>query len=120
MMFKIEAIIRPEILEEAKAALHEIHVNGVTVSEVMGFGAQRGYQKMIRAQALDTMMQPKIKLEIVVSAVTWKDKVIKTIMDLARSGACGDGKIFVYEIQEAYKIRTGETGYAAIQSEAAV
>ena len=68
MMYKVEAIIREEKLEDIKEALHEIEVNGVTVYQVMGFGAQRGYTTVVRGQEVDVMMQPKIKLEIVVSS----------------------------------------------------
>ena len=68
MMYKIEAIVREEKLEDIKEALHEIEVNGVTVSQVMGFGAQRGYTTVVRGQQIDVMMLPKIKFEIVVSS----------------------------------------------------
>ena len=116
MMYKIEAIIREEKLEDIKEALHEIEVNGVTVYQVMGFGAQRGYTTVVRGQEVDVMMQPKIKLEIVVSSEEWKNKTIQKIQEVARTGEVGDGKIFAYEITDAIKIRTGETGYDALQS----
>ncbi len=116
MMYKVEAIIREEKLEDIKEALHEIEVNGVTVYQVMGFGAQRGYTTVVRGQEVDVMMQPKIKLEIVVSSEEWKNKTIQKIQEVARTGEVGDGKIFAYEITDAIKVRTGETGYDALQS----
>ena len=117
MMYKIEAIVREEKLEDIKEALHEIEVNGVTVSQVMGFGAQRGYTTVVRGQQIDVMMLPKIKFEIVVSSEEWKKKTIDKIREVAYTGEVGDGKIFAYEITDAVKIRTGETGYDALQSE---
>lgn len=116
MMYKIEAIVREEKLEDIKEALHGIEVNGVTVSQVMGFGAQRGYTTVVRGQEIDIMMQPKIKFEIVVSSEEWKNKTIGRIREVAATGEVGDGKIFAYEITDAIKIRTGETGYDALQS----
>ena len=116
MMYKVEAIIREEKLEDIKEALHEIEVNGVTVYQVMGFGAQRGYTTVVRGQEVDVLMQPKIKLEIVVSSEEWKNKTIQKIQEVARTGEVGDGKIFAYEITDAIKVRTGETGYDALQS----
>ncbi len=116
MMYKVEAIIREEKLEDMKAALHEIQINGVTAYQVMGFGSQRGYQTVVRGQEIDAMLVPKIKLEIVVSSEEWKEKAIKKIQEVAFTGEVGDGKIFAYEITDALKIRTGETGYDALQS----
>ena len=116
MMYKVEAIIREEKLEDIKEALHEIEVNGVTVYQVMGFGAQRGYTTVVRGQEVDVMMQPKIKLEIVVSSEEWKNKTIQKIQEVARTGEDGERKIFAYEITDAIKVRTGETGYDALQS----
>lgn len=117
MMYKVEAIIREEKLEDIKEALHSIEVNGVTLYQVMGFGAQRGYSTRVRGQEVDVMMLPKIKLEIVVSSAEWKDKTIQKIQEVARTGEVGDGKIFAYEITDAIKIRTDETGYDALQEE---
>ncbi len=116
MMYKIDAIVREEKLDEVKDALHEIEINGITVSQVMGFGAQRGYKHIVRGQDIDVMMSPKIKFEIVVSDENWKNKTIEKIKQVAYTGEFGDGKIFAYEITDAVKIRTGETDYAAIQS----
>lgn len=116
MMYKVEAIIREEKLEDVKDALHEIEVNGVTVYQVMGFGTQRGYTTVVRGQEIDVMMLPKVKLEIVVSSEEWKEKTIQKIREVAYTGEVGDGKIFTYQITDAVKIRTGETGYDALQS----
>lgn len=116
MMYKIEAIVREEKLEDIKEALHEIEVNGVTLSQVMGFGSQRGYTTVVRGQEIEVMMQPKLKFEIVVSSEEWKDKTIQKIQQVAYTGEVGDGKIFAYEITDAVKIRTGEEGCRAIQS----
>ena len=108
MMYKVEAIIREEKLEDVKAALHAIEVNGVTAYQVMGFGAQRGYKTVVRGQEIDVML--------VVSSEEWKEKTIRAIQEVARTGEFGDGKIFAYEITDAVKIRTGESGYDALQS----
>lgn len=116
MMYKIEAIIREEKLQDVKEALHEIEVNGVTVYQVMGFGIQRGYSTVVRGQEIDAMLLPKIKLEIVVSSEEWKEKTMQKIKEVAYTGEMGDGKIFAYQITDALKIRTGETGYEALQS----
>ena len=117
MMYKVEAIIREEKLEDVKAALHAIEVNGVTAYQVMGFGAQRGYKTVVRGQEIDVMLVPKIKLEIVVSSEEWKEKTIRKIQEVARTGEVGDGKIFAYEITDAVRIRTGETNYDALQDD---
>ncbi len=116
MMYKVEAIVREEKLEDIKEALHAIEVNGVTAYQVMGFGAQRGYTTVVRGQEIDVMMQPKVKLEIVVSSEEWKEKTIEKIKEVAYTGEVGDGKIFAYPITDAIKIRTGESGYDALQS----
>lgn len=116
MLIKIEAIIREEKLEDVKAALKEIDVNGVTISQVMGYGAQRGYTELVRGTQVDILMHPKVKFEIVVSSEEWEKKTIDAICKSAYTGEMGDGKIFSYEIRSAVKIRTGESGYEAIQS----
>ena len=108
MMIKVEAIVREEKFEDVKAALNEIEVNGITVSQVMGCGAQRGYKEIVRGSEIEIFMQPKIKFEIVVSS--------EAIQKAAYTGEVGDGKIFSYEIRSAMKIRTRETGYDALQS----
>ena len=117
MMIKIEAIVREEKFEDVKNALADINVNGLTVSQVMGCGIQRGYKEIVRGMEVDIQMQPKIKFEIVVSSEEWADKTIAAIKKAAYTGEVGDGKIFSYEIRSVDKIRTGETGYAEIQQQ---
>ena len=116
MMIKVEAIIRDEKFEDVKAALNDIEVNGITVSQVVGFGAQRGFKEVVRGSEVEIFMHPKIKFEIVVSSEDWEKKTIEGIRKAAFTGEIGDGKIFSYEIRSALKIRTGETGYDALQS----
>ncbi len=115
MMIKIEAYVREDKFEDVKKALDEINVNGLTVYQVMGCGIQRGYKEIVRGMEVDMQMQPKIKFEIVVSSEEWEKKTIDAIQKAAFTGETGDGKIFSYEIRSALKIRTGETGYDAIQ-----
>ena len=98
-----------------KQALQDIEVNGITVSQVMGCGAQRGYTEIVRGMEIGIQMRPKIKFEIVVSSEEWEKKTIDAIQKAAYTGEMGDGKIFSYEIRSALKIRTKETGYDAIQ-----
>ena len=102
--------------EDVKAALNAIGVNGITVSQVMGCGVQRGYKEIVRGMEVAVQMLPKIKCEIVVSSEEWEQKTIEAIQKAAFAGEVGDGKIFSYEIRSAQKIRTGETGYDALQS----
>ena len=113
MMIKVEAIVREEVFEDVKEALNAIDVNGITVSQVMGCGTQRGYKKFVRGTEVDVVMQPKIKFEIVVSSEEWEKKTIEAIQKAAYTGEVGDGKIFSYEIRTATKIRTKESGYDA-------
>ncbi len=118
MIIKIEAIVRSERIEEVKEALNQIKVNGITISQVMGYGQQRGYKELVRGSEVDVQMQNKVKFEIVVSSEEWEEKVIETIQKSAYTGEVGDGKIFSYEIRNALRIRTKETGCHAIyQSE---
>ena len=114
MMIKVEAIVREDVVEDVKEALNAIDVNGITVSQVMGCGAQRGYKKLVRGTEVDVVMQPKIKFEIVVSSEEWEKKTIEAIQKAAYTGEVGDGKIFSYEIRTATKIRTKESGYDAL------
>ena len=114
MIMKIDAIVREEKFEDVKNALMEIEVNGLTVSQVMGCGAQRGYKKLVRGTEVDVVMQPKIKFEIEVSSEEWEKKTIDAIQKAAYTGEVGDGKIFSYEIRTAMKIRTKESGYDAL------
>ncbi len=117
MMIKIEAIVRGERIEQVKSALHAIQVNGVTVSQVMGYGPQRGYTEVVRGSEVDVQMLPKVKFEVVVSCEEWEPKTIAAIQKAAFTGEVGDGGIFSYEIRTAVKIRTKETGYDAVQSQ---
>ena len=117
MLIKVEAIVREEMFEDVKDALNQIDVNGITVSQVMGCGVQRGYKEVVRGSEVDIVLQPKVKFEIVVSSEEWEKKVIEAIREAAFTGDVGDGKIFSYEIRSAMKIRTKETGYDALQSQ---
>ena len=117
MLIKVEAIVREEMFEDVKDALNQIEVNGITVSQVMGCGVQRGYKEVVRGSEVDIVLQPKVKFEIVVSSEEWEKKVIDAIQKAAFTGDVGDGKIFSYEIRSAMRIRTKETGYDALQSE---
>lgn len=115
-IIKIEAIVREEKYEEVKKALADIGVNGITAYQVVGCGVQRGLSEYVRGQKVDVQVLPKIKFEIVVSSEEWETKTIDVIQKTAFTGNPGDGKIFSYYIHQAVKIRTGETGYDAIQS----
>lgn len=112
-MKKVEAIIKPFKLDEVKEALAEIGIQGMTVSEVKGFGRQKGHKETYRGAEYTIEFVPKIKIEIVTSD-DLADKVVKTIMNKAKTGTIGDGKIFVANLAEAVRIRTGETGEAAL------
>ena len=114
MLIKVEAIVREEVFEDVKDALNGIQVNGITVSQVMGCGAQRGYKKRVRGTEVDVVMQPKIKFEIVVTSEEKKKATIDAIQKAAFTGEVGDGKIFSYELRSALKIRTRESGEKAI------
>jgi nitrogen regulatory protein P-II 1 len=112
-MKKIEAIIKPFKLDEVKEALQEIGVQGITVIEAKGFGRQKGHTELYRGAEYVVDFLPKVKLEIVV-ADELADKAIEAIRKAAATGRIGDGKIFVSRIDEAIRIRTGETGNDAI------
>jgi nitrogen regulatory protein P-II 1 len=112
-MKKIEAIIKPFKLDEVKDALNEIGVQGMTVTEVKGFGRQKGHVELYRGAEYDVAFIPKVKLEIVVSD-TMAAKIVSTIAAKANTGKIGDGKIFVYTVEEAIRIRTGEHGETAL------
>ena len=113
-MTKIDAIVREECYEDVKNALNEINVHGITVTQVMGCGYQKGYIKIVRGREVELNMLPKIKFEVVVSSREWSEKVVEAICKAAYTGQPGDGKIFVYEIQDAIRIRTGQHGAEAI------
>ena len=112
-MKKIEAIIKPFKLEEVKDALGEIGIEGMTVSEVKGFGRQKGHTEIYRGSEYTVDFLPKIKLEIVVSDAQ-ADNAVSTIVKSAKTGKIGDGKVFVSSIEEAVRIRTEEKGESAV------
>lgn len=112
-MKKIEAIIKPFKLDDLKAAMDAIGVSGMTVSEVKGFGRQKGHTEVYRGAEYVVDFIPKIKVEIVV-ATEIVEKVVKAIMDSVKTGKIGDGKIFVLPVDEVCRIRTGERGQEAI------
>ena len=113
MMYKVEAIVREEKLEDIKEALHAIGVNGVTAYQVMGFGAQRGYKTVVRGQEIDAVLVPKIKLEILV-ADDRVDEVANAVVEAAYTGKIGDGKLWVTPVEEFIRVRTGERGEEAV------
>lgn len=112
-MKKIEAIIRPGKLEEVKEALNKFNVHGITVSQVMGCGLQKGRKEYYRGTEVTLNLLPKIKVEIVTSDNNIDD-IIKIITESAKTGEIGDGKIFIYDIENVIRIRTGDKGDAAI------
>ena len=112
-MKKIEAIIKPFKLDDVKEALSQVGVEGLTVTEVKGFGRQKGHTELYRGAEYVVDFLPKIKLEIVVRDEI-VDRVIDAIAEAANTGKIGDGKIFVLPLEEAIRIRTGERGPAAV------
>ena len=112
-MKKIEAVIKPFKLDEVKTGLHEIGIMGMTVTEVKGFGRQKGHVEVYRGTEYEVNFLPKIKIEVVVPD-SIIDKVITTIIEKARTGNIGDGKIFLYSLEDVIRIRTGEKGETAI------
>jgi len=112
-MKKIEAIIKPFKLDEVKDALNALGIQGMTVTEVKGFGRQKGHVELYRGAEYDIAFIPKVKLEIVV-AEAMAEKVVATIMEKAKTGKIGDGKIFISKIEDVIRIRTGEKGESAI------
>jgi len=112
-MKKIEAIIKPFKLDEVKAALNEVGVQGMTITEVKGYGRQKGHKEIYRGAEYMVDLLPKIKIEIVVDQ-SMVDQVVKRIVESARTGKIGDGKIFVLPVDEVIRVRTGESGKDAI------
>ena len=112
-MKKIEAIIKPFKLDEVREALSDVGVTGLTVSEVKGFGRQKGHTELYRGAEYVVDFLPKVKLEIAV-ADDVVDKAVETIVKAANTGKIGDGKIFVSDLSQVIRIRTGETGEDAI------
>ncbi len=112
-MKKIEAVIKPFKLDDVKEALNEIGIQGLTVSEVKGYGRQKGHKEIYRGAEYVVDFIPKVKVEIVVEAAR-VDQVVETIRQAANTGKIGDGKIFIFPVEQAIRVRTGETGKDAI------
>ncbi len=112
-MKKIEAVIKPFKLDDVKEALNEIGIQGMTISEVKGYGRQKGHKEIYRGAEYVVDFIPKIKIEIVVGADR-TDQVVQKIREAANTNKIGDGKIFVLPVEEAVRVRTGETGTDAI------
>ena len=112
-MKKVEAIIKPFKLDEVKDKLNQIGIKGITVSEVKGFGRQKGHTELYRGAEYVVDFLPKIKMEVVITDNQVED-VINTIMEAAQTGRIGDGKIFVIDLRETVRIRTGERGEDAV------
>ncbi len=112
-MYKIEAFLRPSALEDVQKALGERGIAGMSVTEVRGFGRQRGHREVYRGAEYRIDFVPKIKVEVVVKDADL-EQAINTIVEAAKSGKVGDGKVFASPIQEAVRIRTGETGEGAL------
>ncbi len=112
-MKKVEAIIKPFKLDEVKDSLHEIGIQGITVTEVKGFGRQKGHTELYRGAEYVVDFLPKIKLEVVCED-EMAQRVVDSICTVAKTGRIGDGKIFVSDVSEVVRIRTGETGAQAV------
>ena len=112
-MKKIEAIIQPFKLEEVKTALQAIGIDGMTISEVRGHGRQKGHREVYRGQEYNVDLLPKVKVEMVVPSGR-ADEVVRALAAAARTGKIGDGKIFVYEVAEAIRIRNDDRGESAL------
>ncbi|WP_345984634.1 P-II family nitrogen regulator [Sulfurimonas sp. HSL-1656] len=112
-MKKVEAIIKPFKLEDVKDALAEIGITGMTVSEVKGYGRQKGHSELYRGAEYVVDFLPKVKMEMVVEAAS-VDQVVDTIVEAARTGKIGDGKIFISDVEKIIRIRTGESGSEAV------
>ena len=112
-MKKIEAVIQPFKLDDVKEALKSIGIDGMTITEVRGHGRQKGHKEVYRGQEYNVDLLPKVKLELVVPSERI-DEILNTIIAAARTGKIGDGKIFVYDVAEAIRIRNGDRGEAAV------
>ena len=113
-MIKIDAIINEDKMEDVKDALQELQVHGMTISQVMGCGTQMGYKEKVRGYDVDINVRPKVTFEIVVSSQEWARRTVDAICRTAHTGEHGDGKIFVYELMDVVRIRTGEHGPKAV------
>lgn len=112
-MKKIEAIIRPFKLEEVKEALVEFGIRGLTISEVRGYGRQKGHTETYRGSEYRIEFVPKIKIEVVIED-SKVEKIVDAILKTAKTGQVGDGKIFIYNVEDVVRIRTGESGKDAL------
>jgi nitrogen regulatory protein P-II 1 len=112
-MKKIEAIIKPFKLDEVKEALHEIGLQGLTVTEAKGFGRQKGHTELYRGAEYVVDFLPKVKIEVVLDE-SMVEKAVEAITQAARTGRIGDGKIFISTVEEVIRIRTGEKGAEAV------
>jgi nitrogen regulatory protein P-II 1 len=112
-MKKIEAIIRPFRLDDVREALAEVGVKGMTLTEVKGYGRQKGHTELYRGSEYQIDFLPKIKLELVVPDKI-ADKVMDAILKAAKTGQVGDGKIFLYDVEDVVRVRTGESGESAL------
>ena len=112
-MKKVEAVIKPFKLDEVKEALHEIGIQGLTVTEAKGFGRQKGHTELYRGAEYGVDFLPKVKLEIVMDDAL-VERAVEAIQQAAHTGRIGDGKIFISTVEEAIRIRTGESGLDAI------
>lgn len=112
-MKKVEAIIRSHLLENVKDALFELGIGGLTISEIRGYGRQKGHKEIYRGNEYQIEFVPKLKLEIVVDENLY-EKVVDAIIDKAKTGKIGDGKIFISDVEDVIRIRTGESGPEAL------
>ena len=112
-MKKIEAVIRPFRLDDVREALAELGVKGMTLTEVKGYGRQKGHTELYRGSEYQIDFLPKIKLEMVVPDKL-ADKVVETVLKAAKTGQVGDGKIFIYNVEDVVRVRTGESGESAL------
>ena len=112
-MKKIEAVIKPHKLEDVKAALKAIGIDGMTITEVRGHGRQKGHKEIYRGMEYEVDLLPKMKIEMVVPSAR-SEEVVQTILNSARTGKIGDGKIFLYDVAEAIRIRNDERGEGAL------
>ena len=111
---KVEIVFKEEKLYALKDAMNKLGITGMTVSHVMGYGVQKGHTEYYRGVAVETDLRPKVQVDIVVSAIPVRD-VIETAKKVLYTGHIGDGKIFVYDVENVVKVRTGEEGYDALQ-----
>ena len=112
-MKKIMAVIKPFKVDEVKDALTQIDINGMTISEVKGFGRQKGHKEVYRGAEYQTDFVPKVEIKIAI-ADEQVDEVVATIIEAAKTGKIGDGKIFIYPLENVIRIRTNETGIEAL------